>query len=317
MSEVGSVQAAVELMAFHGDPELKNRIIAQVNAHRAAGEIVPGPSFWDGTRGSLVGATVHSRDSADFEIATGVARGALAIAEKIWSLGLLRLWLHREPWKGYSASDIESLRAFPATWLEVIAPGADTRGVSRQIMIAVLKLVRQAVETEPALVDLHQLLGELIEGHSSPAATPAASWRGWRVDATAIGSSLREGTYQASLAEIAATAAWPDTPTAGALPDVLEQFVNLSKFDGRRQIQWTVIEEETKRSLDASREKILMDPAARETRALRDFDDMLKSRFPAYSARREELESNVALGTIRRIVTLKDILIGLLSKTDR
>lgn len=317
MSAVGSIKAAVDMAAFHSDSDLKNRLITQINAHRAAGEIVPGPSFWDGTRGSLVGVTVHSRDADDFEIATGVAKGPLAIAEKIWSLAMLRLWLHREPWKGYSASDIDDLRAFPASWLDTIAPGVDTRDVPRQVMTAVLALVRQETEIEPSLVDLHQLLGELIEGHSSAASTPPTSWRGWRATATTLAGSFREGTLQAALGEIAATAAWPDTPSAGVLPDVLEQFVNLSKFDGRREVQWTVIEEETKRALDAAREKILMDPVARGTGAVRDFDDTLKSRFPDYSARRDALDRSISLATIHRIVALKDILIGLLSNIDQ
>jgi len=313
MSAIETVSTAVRLIAYHNDPALKREVLSRVETHRAAGEIVPGPGFWDGNRGSLVGVSVHSRDAEDFEVATGIAKGGLAIAERIWSLALLRLWLHREAWEGFHPTDIESLRAFPGEWLEKIAPGCNTDGLTRRMTISVLTLVLDEAEAHPDLEGLGELLRTLIDGHEDSSAKAAASWREWRKSASALARAHREGTLQSALANLVATAAWPDTSSAGALPDVLEQYVNLCHYDARDEVAWTGTEEETKRGLDAQRERILLDPASRETTALRDFDDKLKNGYPVFAKRRTALEEARSLHTVRRLMRLRGIFLGLLS----
>lgn len=44
------------LIAYHGDESVKAAIIAQLERHKAADELVKGP-YWDGGKGCAVGCT--------------------------------------------------------------------------------------------------------------------------------------------------------------------------------------------------------------------------------------------------------------------
>lgn len=46
------------MIAYHGDLKLKEDVLTELRAHRAAGEIVQG-CYWDGACGCLVGCITH------------------------------------------------------------------------------------------------------------------------------------------------------------------------------------------------------------------------------------------------------------------
>lgn len=52
--------------AFFGDRLLRDRTIAQVRAHREAGQLVRGNLVWSGDFGSAAGCTLHSEDFRDY-----------------------------------------------------------------------------------------------------------------------------------------------------------------------------------------------------------------------------------------------------------
>jgi len=54
------------LIAYHGDPEVKAAILAQLKRHRAADEIVKGQYWCDG-KGCAVGCTIYSGHHAEFD----------------------------------------------------------------------------------------------------------------------------------------------------------------------------------------------------------------------------------------------------------
>ena len=59
------------MLAYHNDPKIKVDILAQLEAHRAADEIVKG-QYWDGGKGCAVACTVHSSDHMQYEERFGI-----------------------------------------------------------------------------------------------------------------------------------------------------------------------------------------------------------------------------------------------------
>jgi hypothetical protein len=59
------------LRAFHNNPELKEKYLARVRAHRAADEIIHA-SYWQHGKGCAVGCTVHSDRHEAYETELGI-----------------------------------------------------------------------------------------------------------------------------------------------------------------------------------------------------------------------------------------------------
>ena len=60
-----------KLIAYHGSEAEKTAIITQLNAHRAADEIIKG-QYWQNGNGRAVGCTVHSCDHSLYESRFGI-----------------------------------------------------------------------------------------------------------------------------------------------------------------------------------------------------------------------------------------------------
>jgi hypothetical protein len=59
------------MIAFHGDPAIKEKYLARVRAHAAADEIIHG-KYWEGGKGCAVGCTIHSGDHKAYEVELGI-----------------------------------------------------------------------------------------------------------------------------------------------------------------------------------------------------------------------------------------------------
>ena len=59
------------LIAYHGKPENKSAILAQLRAHRLADELVKG-HYWQNGKGCAVGCTVHSANHLAYETQFGI-----------------------------------------------------------------------------------------------------------------------------------------------------------------------------------------------------------------------------------------------------
>ncbi|MBS4051912.1 MAG: hypothetical protein KGZ69_11995 [Methylomonas sp.] len=59
------------LLAYHNDPKIKAAILAQLQAHYDADEIVKG-QYWEDGKGCAVGCTIHSGDHMEYEGRFGI-----------------------------------------------------------------------------------------------------------------------------------------------------------------------------------------------------------------------------------------------------
>lgn len=102
--------------AFHDDPALKAAILAQLEVHRAAGDLVQGQA-WHRGKGDAVGCTVHSADEALYEPRFGIPQVLAKLENTIF---------HR-----LAAAEA---RAWPTRFMEAVPVGRDLRRVPWQFL---------------------------------------------------------------------------------------------------------------------------------------------------------------------------------------
>lgn len=157
-----------KMIAFHGDPKIKEKYLARVQAHRIADEIIHG-DYWVNGKGCAVGCTVHSNQHRDYETELGIPV----------KLARLEDWLFENMANGNSMT-------WPERFLEAPAVGADLNLVWSQfaewllvdaewgvIKFAKTDRTRAAIQ---GVADLYQKmnLGELITSTQFASAASAA-----------------------------------------------------------------------------------------------------------------------------------------------
>ena len=90
----GKMSGEKMLIAYHGDPKVKEKYLARVRAHAAADEIIHG-IYWTGSKGCAVGCTIHSDNHAAYETELGIPRIIARLEDGIFeglSNGRSKLW---------------------------------------------------------------------------------------------------------------------------------------------------------------------------------------------------------------------------------
>ncbi len=105
-----------KLIAFHGNPKIKQRYVARVQRHQLHDQIVQG-QYWENGKGCAVGCTLHtsSGEHARYETELGIPRVIAYLQDRIF--------------EGLSN---EEAKEFPLAFLKAIPVGAD---LSRVIAI--------------------------------------------------------------------------------------------------------------------------------------------------------------------------------------
>src|SRR3954465_7419950 len=112
--------AKPKLLAFHGNPTIKEEYLARVIAHRDADEIIHG-TYWEDGKGCAVGCTVHSGEHFAYVRELGIPVALARMEDRIF-----------ETLPNGHAKD------WPIKFLSVIRVGADLSQVSRQFAIWLL-----------------------------------------------------------------------------------------------------------------------------------------------------------------------------------
>ena len=71
------------MLAYHNDPQIKADILAQLERHRAADELVKG-QYWEDGKGCAVGCTIHSGDHAEYEVRFGIPQMLARFKDRIF-----------------------------------------------------------------------------------------------------------------------------------------------------------------------------------------------------------------------------------------
>ncbi len=134
----------MKLLAYHGDPKIKEHYLSRVRAHAAADEILHG-RFWEGGKGCAVGCTIHSADHARYETELGIPRQIAHLEDQIFEM----LW-----------PDIA--RKWPERFLAAIPVGADLAPIIPEFLIWTLTDPKDGI-LALALVDDHAMVLKIAE----------------------------------------------------------------------------------------------------------------------------------------------------------
>jgi hypothetical protein len=98
---------ATPLIAYHNDPAEKAAILAQLQAHRDADELVKG-KYWQNGKGCAVGCTIHGSDHMLYESLFGIPVMLARLEDRIFE-GLPN----------------DRAKEWPIQFMSAIRPGAD------------------------------------------------------------------------------------------------------------------------------------------------------------------------------------------------
>ena len=98
----------IGLVAYHGDPTIKEKYLARVEAHRLADDILQRYGYWKDGKGCAVGCTLHSDEHDDYESVLGIPEPIAQLEDVI-----------------FEGLPVELARAWPSRFLTVIPVGAD------------------------------------------------------------------------------------------------------------------------------------------------------------------------------------------------
>jgi hypothetical protein len=71
------------MLAYHDNPATKDAILAQLQGHYDADELIKGV-YWEGGKGCAVGCTVHSEDHAQYEPRFGIPQALARLEDRIF-----------------------------------------------------------------------------------------------------------------------------------------------------------------------------------------------------------------------------------------
>jgi len=96
------------MIAFHGEKELKNAVIARMKEHMEADALIQNYDYFDGEKGCAVGCTIHGSDHTKYETELGIPVDLAYLEEGI-----------------FEKSTREYSKTWPLRFLEAIPVGAD------------------------------------------------------------------------------------------------------------------------------------------------------------------------------------------------
>ncbi len=110
----------IPMLAYHNDPKLKQTLLAQLQAHYDADEIVKG-IYWQHGKGCAVGCILHSDDHSLFPTRLGIPEAIAYLIDVVFE-GLPN----------------QNAKEWPLKVMSAIPVGADLFDVTRQFLLRIL-----------------------------------------------------------------------------------------------------------------------------------------------------------------------------------
>lgn len=178
------------MLAYHNDSAIKTGIIAQLEAHRAADQLMKGV-YWQHGKGCAVGCTVHSGNHAEYEKRFGIPRVLARLEDRIFE-GLP------------NAKAME----WPVRFMSAIAPGADLSRVWNRFGNWLLVDNTWGVIRHAKTDVQRAIIREIAQKLMQPDAISESEWRELRRRAAAAAAAAyAAAAYAAAYATAAAYAA--------------------------------------------------------------------------------------------------------------
>jgi hypothetical protein len=109
-----------KLIAYHGEQSEKDAILAQLDLHRKADQLVKG-RYWEYGKGCAVGCTIHSGNHAEYEPRFGIPEALAWLEDRI-----------------FEHLPNEAAMEWPQRFMAAIRPGADLSLVQWQFLAGIL-----------------------------------------------------------------------------------------------------------------------------------------------------------------------------------
>jgi hypothetical protein len=188
------------MLAYHNDPAIKFKLLADLQAHADADHIVKG-QYWDNGKGCAVGCTLQSMNSANDDYDQHVEYETL--------LGIPRMLARLEDTIFEGLPNVEA-KQWPMRFAAAIAPGADLSRVGWKwlhwLLTDGLPRVNNAAVTA-AIAQSAEVLLPLTRGE--PAASAAAAAAAVADAAAAAAAAVADAAAAAAAAVADADAAAP------------------------------------------------------------------------------------------------------------
>jgi hypothetical protein len=176
-----------QLIAYHGDPAIKDKYLARVRRHRAEDQLVKG-QYWKDGKGCAVGCTIHGGEHRRYETELGIPIQLARIEDGL-----------------FEALPNGEAQAWPEAFLDAIPVGANLYIPYWQFMRWLLIDPEEGVirfakreKTKQAIENVGALYGRLLDGGT----VSEEEWRNARAYAAADAAA-----YAAYAAAYAAAAA--------------------------------------------------------------------------------------------------------------
>ena len=177
------------MIAYHSDPKLKAAILATLQMHHDADEIVKG-RYWEGGKGCAVGCTIYSGNHAEYEVRFGVPQMLAYLEDRIFE-GLPN----------------KRAKTWPIEFMGAIEPGADLSRVGWRFLHWLLtdKVVNPGIE-HPIVTDAVAQCAAVVEALAKGEPVTASAARSAASAARSAASAARSAAWSAASA--ARSAAW-------------------------------------------------------------------------------------------------------------
>ena len=128
----------MSMQAFHGNPELKARLVDPLRPRWAANELIPASILrWDTENNlySLCGGLISGQDRDQFEQQTGIPIEMAMLCEALIISNIEVVGDPTHPKRGFTMDGSKEIMSFGMEWLDAVRPGADLSGVVPGFMV--------------------------------------------------------------------------------------------------------------------------------------------------------------------------------------
>jgi thioredoxin 1 len=226
--------AAKTLRAFHGDGELKRKVIDQVRMHIEAGQIQvrgqfpPTSPICDTERQqyTLIGAVLHDTSMEQYEATFGIPASAAVLEDFIHAF---LMQVSADALGSLSYTLRGAMRDYPLEWFESIPPGADLRHTTSHFLHGLLLDLVEGPSSLPFGVAVSDRIKApvrdvaLLHGRMAKGDMPsAAEWKAAREAAAKASPSYQQDAVSWGVATCAEATSWP----SDELPFVAREGLN-------------------------------------------------------------------------------------------
>jgi hypothetical protein len=210
------------MIAFHGIQSIQDQLVAQLEAHYKADEIIKG-RYWEDGKGCAVGCCVHSNDHSQFPVLYGIPENIAYLMDGI-----------------FENLPNQEAKEFPLAVIKAIKTGADLSKVHNLFFVWMLTDKEEGVSRfnpSSAIQNVSNLHQKVANGEEVSAAARAAAWDAARAAAwgaagdaawAAAGVAARAAAWVAARAA-AGDAAW-DAAGAAAWRSQARKLIELVNY---------------------------------------------------------------------------------------